>query len=220
MSLHRRAALAPTRYLTPSVVQAKTATGTTTAAVTLDSAPTVGNVLVAAFSSNTGAPNEANHAAPAGWTKAKGQGRGTGSPQLSVWWKAVAAGEPSTISFTDAGATGAVVLDVIEATNLHTLNPVEQTYSIDGGSGTATSLTVGPMDATTTPGIVVAVIAVNNTVTWANTWTNSFVQRSSAARQTTATYIASAGGAYTTAETWTTARVRVGIMVGFKAKPG
>ena len=141
-------------YQTPTLVQGNGSTnghatatlqsGTFTVSVT--NAPTQGNVLILTFmgDANSGFPTVSSIGGQAGvtWTKAVAV---TTSAYLDceIWYGIVGSGAGTTATITLGGSpSGGVyieIADMCEWSGINTSNPVDQTQTNNGGSGTALS---------------------------------------------------------------------------------
>ncbi|MBV8601096.1 MAG: hypothetical protein JO359_05960, partial [Candidatus Eremiobacteraeota bacterium] len=88
---------------TPSVLQANTVTCGPASSITggLRSAPTPGNLVVAAFFQNDG--TEATLHGPAGWNYIGRVANGVGDVDIALYWHVVASGEANAYTFTGGG---------------------------------------------------------------------------------------------------------------------
>lgn len=117
-----------------ALVQSKTATGTTTASATWDSATTAGNILIAVYSYDA----DADPGLPTGWTLAKRSGvAGPPAKSTVIAYKENASSQSSTGNFSGAVAESCLV--VAEFSGVATSSSLDKTASTSGSGTTASS---------------------------------------------------------------------------------
>jgi len=181
---------------------------------TLNSAPTPGNVLVAAVVVSQ-ASNPA-FATPAGWTKAFTPARG------AVFWK-VSDGTEQTVTVNLAAGETAKVLRmwVVELNGVSTTNPFDQSGSAIFTS-TVTSVTPTTGGATAQAGEwAIAMVSHNGTNDGGESATNGFALLATGnGRDIGASKVLTATGTISTTISWTTARTGSWIIATFRAASG
>lgn len=200
-------------------VQAKyafTAGPTTSVAATFDSTPTSGNVLLALYQT-VDAPTITG---PSGWTQVETVFQDSfADTTCRVWRKTAGASESTTVTVT-TDMNKNQDLQIIEYSGVDTTTPIEDSGTSLSSGGVTTLLTDSVVTAAA-GAVVVGMAQGYNLATWANTWTNSFVRvgyRDSFFA--TAERITTAGGTYSTTETWTGSCPAASVIVALKASTG
>jgi hypothetical protein len=202
---------------TVALVQSKTATGSSgTAAVTLDTAPTVGETMVAILGTETAIT------VPAGWVSVQ---EVVGTKIVLVAWRTVQAGDTG-VSFTITSGPWALILTEyagIEVDQAAMLANVVPTMTTTTAADATTSITFGKSGtADATDSLVIAALTTVSSSTISSAWTEGFTHLgslgSTSALSLGASWLHGCGHTeFTTSTTMGTARRFVGLMVVLRA---
>lgn len=143
----------------PVVTQKKTATtpSATSQAVTLDTAPTAGNLMVAKCLTP-----DSPWTGPAGWSLAS---VGGANVSIAVFYRRVQAGDGASYTFTQTGPASLMAVELKEWTGLPGTAVAELVATVD--KSPATSSTINPGVTSQNVGIVEALIGVSGS---ASSW--------------------------------------------------
>lgn len=195
-----------------SVIQSTSYTTELSPAMTLDTAPQVGNVMVAAVSYVAGTMVSR---IPDGWVLDNSIVN-AGYPRVDIFHKVVEAGEPPTFSVTSN--TNIATFTLYELSGVDVDDLVDQVSSYSSGA-TQTNTAAIPATPTTTSSdaIAVAKIAMNSTSVFTS-WSDGFTGSSTAtAYGYSATKVLSSQQAVSTTFTGVTNRQNSGAIVVYKA---
>lgn len=199
----------------PGVVQSRADTSSLSHTLTLDSTPTVGNVLVAAIS-YTGNPGALS--LPAGWVQSAAVTNTSSLGRVEIYHKVVQSGDTgSFVVTTTAGVVTTYTLH--ELSGIDTSSPVDQTSTVQSAAVTATTVAI-PNTATTTTAnsLAIARVGFDNTSAYTS-WSNSFNNTNATLSYGyTATKILSSTQQVSTTFTGVTARRNQGAIAVYKAE--
>jgi hypothetical protein len=195
-------------------VQRKTASSVNgTVAVTLDAAPTAGNLLVGYIDSTN-----AGHAVftpPANWSEAVYANVGA-SGFVTLCYRVAGAGESATVSCTITGSTTANI-SVEEFSGIATALLDKTASTADGGSTTSSRSSGTTATTTAANELCFAVVGLGAAGTSPG-WSNSYTIYDGAAGMLVGGYlVVSSTGAQEAALSWTTPRRASGLIATFKA---
>jgi len=202
-----------------TVEQSKaTSTGTNDAAITatLDSSPTVGNVLVAIWA------NRGNNAAgyptmPAGWER---MALVRGEPNIAMFVKEVEAGEATGVTVTHESGTDRQCLQVLEISGADIQSIRAAAADSAPPSASVTSKTAGTATDARIAAKVFAVagMAIRDTPGTSGGWTNGFSEVAQVGDGSSQVHLAVStsevpSGTIETTRSWATARNAVGALL-------
>ena len=172
--------------------------------VTLDAAPTAGNVLVGCFTSVL----NASITPPSGWTLV--DSRASGVFFVGVYKRVVVGGDTAGPYVWTPGANSVMEATIIEFSGVDTSTPFVTPLTGSTAVPGSTSASLGPTGAPSLPkAAAIAVIGVDGNVTFSNTWNGGFTKLTGSGilYQEVATRIDnSSPSAYSTAEGWSPGR--------------
>lgn len=172
--------------------------------VTLDAAPTVGNVLVGCFTSVL----NASITPPSGWTLV--DSRIYGAFFVGVYKRVVVGGDTVGPYTWTPGANSVMEVTIIEFSGVDTSTPFVIPLTGSTAVPGSVSASLGPTGAPALPkAAAVAFVGVDGNVTFSNTWTGGFTKLTGSGilYQEIATRIDNTSpSAYSTAEGWTPGR--------------
>ncbi|MFN8015628.1 MAG: fibronectin type III domain-containing protein [Acidimicrobiia bacterium] len=200
----------------PGVVQSKHYATEFSHALTLNSAPTVGNVLVAAVSY---AGNPGTIRLPSGWVQSVSVTNTSSLGRVEIYHKVVQSGDPQT--FVIYTSTASVVNYTLhELSGIDTSNPLDVTSSVQSAATTLATVNI-PATATTSTANAIAIARVKFDNTSAYTsWSNGFSNVVATTNYGyTGTKILSSTQAVSTTFTGVTARRNAGAVAVYKAAP-
>lgn len=184
--------------------------------VTLDVAPTVGNVLVGCFTSVL----NASITPPSGWTLV--DSRTSGAFFVGIYERVVVGGDTAGPYVWTPGANSVMEATIIEFSGVDTSTPFVTPLTGFTAVPGSTSAPLGPTGAPSLPkAAAVAVVGVDGNVTFSNTWTGGFTKLTGSGilYQEVATRIDnSSPSAYSTAEGWSPGRSVGAFIAVLRAK--
>jgi hypothetical protein len=160
------------------VIQSKTGTtaqgGASTLAITYDSSPTDGNLLLAAATTRA-----ASQTTPSGWSVAKSQDDGPNTDNLTVYYKIAGAAESSTVTFNDSTAGQVILATCQEIEGSFNASPLDAT---NGALASATQVistgTTGTLSQADEFIYAAAVLRENSNVNTGSSVDSSFTELS------------------------------------------
>ena len=196
----------------PALVQRKAApsAGATTSSVTLNAAPTEGDLLVA----RVGTTATGRTFSMSGWTP------GPKNDRAQFFYKIVGAGESATITTNLSGSATTLRLLVDEWSHIDTVTPLDASVSTAKGSA-LTSLSTG-VTATTSvaDSIALTMHMLNGNAGGGVTFTNGFRTDQASGPVIAGSKVLTASGTQETTASWTTARAANAIIVVFRGASG
>ena len=196
----------------PALVQRKAApsAGATTSSVTLNAAPTEGDLLVA----RVGTTATGRTFSMSGWTP------GPKNDRAQIFYKVAGAGEGATITTNLSGSATTLRLLVDEWSHIDTVTPLDTSVSTEKGSA-LTSLSTG-VTATTSvaDSVTLTMHMLNGNAGGGVTFTNGFRTDQASGPVIAGSKVLTASGTQETTASWTTARAANAIIVVFRGASG
>jgi hypothetical protein len=193
--------------------------GGTSVAATYTTTPVAGNLLVAIHAAR------GEQGVLSGWSTARASTSNDGGG-VTIYYK-TAVGTENTVTATTVGSRHQT-LAIFEYSGMSVVTVSDVSQVNNSGNTQVLTLATGTTSTTTeSNSLLIGAFNTEGSASFANTWTNSFVQSSNLntvatnpnnrTDSTSAERIVTATGTFTTTESWGTSRRAAGVIVAFRA---